>query len=51
MPRMALRRNSAWLLVQAKVIVNSTALNPENHCLFMAGNSFTSHWVSMPLLS
>ena len=51
MPRIALRRNSAWLLVQAKVIVNSTALKPENHCRFMPGNMPASHWVSMPLLS
>ena len=40
-----------WLLVQAKVMVNSTAWKPENHCLLICGNMPASHWVIMPLLS
>ena len=40
-----------WLLVQAKVMVNSTALNPENQLGFMPGNALTSKVVRMPSLS
>ena len=47
----AFLRNSAWLLVQAKVMVNSTAPKPENQRLLMPGNSFASQVVSMPLWS
>ena len=51
MPRIAFRRNSAWLLVQANVIVNSTALNPENQVLSIPGNISASHLVIMPFPS
>ncbi len=33
MLRMALRKNNMWLLVVAKVMVNMTALKPENQFL------------------
>ena len=48
MPRMALRRKSAWLLVQAKVMVKSTALNPENQFGSKLGKALTSAVVRMP---
>ena len=48
MPRMALRRNSAWFDVQAKVIVKSTALKPENHVALKAGLRSSRNVVKMP---
>ena len=48
MPRMALRRNSMWLLVQAKVMVKSTALKPENQLGLKLGKAFLITEVSMP---
>ena len=51
MPRMAFRKKSMWLLVQAKVMVKSTALNPENQLGFTPGKALTSRVVMMPLLS
>ena len=48
MPRMALRRKSAWLLVQAKVMVKSTALKPENQFGSKLGKALTSAVVRMP---
>ena len=51
MPRMALRRKSAWLLVQANVIVKSTALKPVNQLTLMFGNASLSWVVMMPSLA
>ena len=48
---MALRRNSMWFEVQAKVIVNSTALKPENQVGFMLGKAFLNAVVRMPSLA
>ncbi len=39
------------MLVQAKVMVNSTALNPENQSGFIPGKAFTRRVVMMPSLS
>ncbi len=40
-----------WFEVQAKVMVNSTALKPENQFGFMSGNAFFSAVVMMPSLA
>ena len=48
MPRMALRKNRAWLLVQAKVMVKATALKPVNQFLLKSGKAFTRAEVRMP---
>ena len=51
MLRMALRKNSMWLEVQANVMVNSTARKPENQSLLNPGIDLASQLVSIPLES
>ena len=47
---MALRKKIIWLLVQLKVITNSTAQKPVNQLRFILGKTLAIRLVSTPVL-